>query len=300
MHAEKTEVGSVCVMTEETEVVGEAALRDFLLYVISARDLIEMSEESAHFLTHVNDRMRETWASDETALQEHDNGSIARLNRLAQSEIAEDFPLLHSHSLVGLWGALEACISDVCVEWVDHLDPGDWSKEMAGLKVHLGEWSALPDTDRAPWLVDQIRKNRSSDLNRGIGQFESVLSAIGLGGHVDKSISDVMSQTKAIRNVIAHRGGRVDARFVRECPSFNMVVGEKLKLSGSQLVAAYTAMVMYVESILDRVLISKGKDPKGPENLPPWVSSPEELRTLIMPGTSLRDWKKNSPASKFP
>lgn len=257
---------------------------DFLQYAFSSHQLLELSHQSVEVVSLVNQTMLEKLERDETEPGQHDQSSLAHLSRLAESEIQRDFPLLHSHSLVGLWGALEACMSDIFIGWIEHLDSSEWTPPMRKLKVQLSEWLALPEADRSPWLLDQIRRDRSSDLKSGIQQFESVLSAIGLDGSVDPAIREVMFQVKSLRNVIAHKGGRVDARFVEDCPSFKLSVGDDLRLSNTQIEAANTTMVLYVKSVLDRIRSRAGEGPYESEpSYPGNITSTEDLRTLILP-----------------
>ena len=54
------------------------------------------------------------------------------------------------------------------------------------------------------------------------------------GGALDEDVRAVLYQAKAIRNLIAHNGGRVDSRFKEECAHFSVEVGGKFLLSSAQ------------------------------------------------------------------
>src|SRR5690606_20221907 len=108
----------------------------------------------------------------------------------------------------------------------------------------------------------------------------------GLDGDLDTNIRDTMFYTKSLRNLYAHQAGRADARFIEDCPNFNAVAGAQVQITRAQLAAAYTAMVLYVETVVDRIRASL--DLEGRRfSLPPWIDSTDQLRTMILPARAL-------------
>lgn len=261
---------------------GESAVRDFMVYVINARALVEMTVGSAGFTLHISNTMRGSYEKIGLGpVDEHDNSSVGRLASTAASEIANDFPLLHAHSLVGLWGAFEACIDGICESWLAHVSPEQVGERLGRLKVPLGEFLLLPVDDRWHWVVDQLKKEKGSELKKGIGQFESVLDVLGLGGPVNEHVRKTLYVAKSFRNVIAHKGGRADARLLEDCAELPFKPGESIKLSGSQLMAAYTAMVLYAETVQERARHAARLPAMG-IHLPPWITSEEELVPMVL------------------
>lgn len=268
------------------ETPGAAARREFLQYVISTRALVDMVEGAASFSVHVSGRMRQTYERiGGSELEEFDSGPVASMARTAEEEIASGFPLLHGHTLVGLWGALEACMEDLCVSWLSRPAPDAVAGYLSNVKVPLGDFLLREGDDRWRWVLLQIENAKGSALKRGVGQFESVLDQIGLGGTLDDQIRDVIFYSKALRNLYAHQAGRADGRFVEDCPVFGAVVGERVPVSFTQLTAAFTAMVLYVDTVLDRVRVAVGESPHGVE-LPPWVTSHADLLRMMLPAAA--------------
>ncbi|WP_394553125.1 hypothetical protein ACDF64_02025 [Agromyces sp. MMS24-JH15] len=268
----------------DTKLPGDDAVRDFYLYVIDARNLLELAVSSADFVLHVNGVMRETWANvSEQDANDHDAGSVGSMAKLARSEVDNGFPLLYAHNLVGLWGAFEACIGAIGASWLAASTPGDWGDALSNLRIRIGEWMAVEESARSEWLMDQIERAVSSDLKAGVGQFESVLTAIGLGGAADSNVTTTLFYAKAMRNVVAHQGGRADNVFVDRCGRLNVEVGQRLQISREQITAIHTAMVLYSESVLDRIRLARGL-PSAPPALPPWITETSDLLTLLLPG----------------
>lgn len=280
---------SVTLARAQLAITCNQAHQSFIQYVMSAHRLVSMSESSVHLVARTAEEVPEIWRDEEPAVNSYGIESLDVLLELTQAEVDADFPLLHNHTLVGLWGALEAYTSDIAVNWVEHLNPREWGDDIAKMKIKLGDWVSLPEDQRSEWLVDQIRRTSSSDLKAGIGQFESVFNAIGLDGPVDDAIRTVLFQTKALRNVIAHRGGRADARFVADCSDFGTSVGDEVRLSRLQLAAALEAMTIYANTVANRINTYLGHNSivhKVPEPL----KSIEALRMVILPANR---WTKD-------
>lgn len=265
------------------------AHQSFIQYVLSTHRLVSMSESSVHLVARTAQEVPELWRDEEPALNTYGIESFDLLLELTKAELEADFPLLHNQSLVGLWGALEAYASDIAVNWVEHLNPVDWSDDITKMKIKLGDWVSLPEDERSEWLVDQLRRTSSSELKAGIGQFETIFDAIGLDGPVDDAIRTVLFQAKALRNVIAHRGGRADARFVNDCSDFGISVGDEVRLSRLQLAAALEAMRIYADTIANRIQAYLGRE-KFVHDLAEPLKSIEALRMIILPANR---WTKD-------
>lgn len=165
-------------------------------------------------------------------------------------------------------------------EWLRHDSAGSANAGLSRVKVSLGEYLSRSEDERWWWVLDQVKRYRGSELKKGVGQFESVLDVIGLGGALDEDVRAVLYQAKAIRNLIAHNGGRVDSRFKEECAHFSVEVGGKFLLSSAQLTAASTAMVYYADTVWARMKLKAGLDAHEVE-MPPWFDSASAMREAM-------------------
>jgi len=61
-----------------------------------------------------------------------------------------------------------------------------------------------------------------------------------------------------VRNVIVHRSGRADRRFVDACPDWGAKVGEPLKITQKQCTNYQHAVSEYVLAVAERVAARLG------------------------------------------
>ena len=129
---------------------------------------------------------------------------------------------------------------------------------LAKVKVPIALLDANAD-DRHLLAVREIQHQASANLSRGVGQFESVLAAVGLGGGAPSSIRRVLLFAQQARHVIAHRGGRVDDRFLSACPEDGFELGERVLLNHDHFALIRTAMIGYVALLADRSRVANGE-----------------------------------------
>lgn len=250
----------------------QLAVSDFLRYVAGTLELSSLTQDGAKVLVRIRDQLQVL--DPESDSRER---TIAERAALAESELNRDFPLLNANALMGLWGALEACIDDICVGWLIESGGERARESMQRVRVSLADVYFLTEPDRSRRLLDWIKANLGSELKQGSGQFESVFAAIGVEGTIDPHVRTLLFYAKEMRNVVAHRGGRIDERLLALGANFVQAeLGKPLMISTSQVFAVSSAMVVYAESLRHRVQLTAGEE-ADPPGLPPWVASTEEL-----------------------
>jgi hypothetical protein len=135
---------------------------------------------------------------------------------MATIEVEADFPLLHAHSLMGVWGALEALIDDLVLVWLTHRPSLMRTEEFSAVRIPLALFQAMTVRERVEFLVDQIP--RSAGVGGGFPRFELLLSRIDLGGPIEDGLRRSLIEAHQVRNVYAHRGGLADQRAIAACP----------------------------------------------------------------------------------
>lgn len=246
-----------------------SAVAGFLRYCASTLELVGITHEGAHMVVNLDGQLRNLGVPPTTDQDKETDNALWNRAQVASNEISRGFPLLHGHALLGAWGALEACVDDVCVSWLQTSADARRGESVLRLKVSLGEFLALDEIERWRWVVEQLKRSTDSTLKPGVGQFEALLQAIGLGGSVESSVREVLFYAKSIRNVLAHRNGRADVRLVQECPRLGLSVGDPVRMTFAHLFAALTAMVVYAELLAVRVERANGREAEV--ELPPWV-----------------------------
>ncbi|KFI81040.1 hypothetical protein [Bifidobacterium psychraerophilum] len=267
----------------QEELAAALPVRDFLLYVTSTRTMLKVIPESAYFSLHVASVMRSSPVNPNERFEET---SVGYMSESLQREIDNEFPLLFANALIGLWGALEACINDLCLLWLQCMDRHSLGQALASARVKIGDYLRLDDEDRWQWLLVQLQRSDAASLRKGIGQFESMLKPLGVSPQVDSAVRTTLFRIKTLRNLYAHRAGIADAKFLQEWKGHPADVGQLVVPTKNQIVAGYTAMVIYVESVHDSMQVKIGGSP-AQRDLPPWIESVKDLVSMLEPSANV-------------
>jgi hypothetical protein len=177
-----------------------------------------------------------------------DPQSIAAAERaaLAQADLSNEHPFLNAMTLVALYSALDALVEDLAPE-VFKLQLRIRSSEMIRrvAEEHTAEWEQLTQDQRRAMeeavfsvLSQQVAPPRFGRVRgEGTARYEAILATVGLDAPADRSIPQDMDQAlaefSALRDVIVHRGSRVDERALQLAPSLNYQVGQLVRLTRS-------------------------------------------------------------------
>ncbi|MFD8667787.1 hypothetical protein ACFV1U_20630 [Streptomyces microflavus] len=175
-----------------------------------------------------------------------------QLKDLSNSEITSDFPLLHAHSIMGEWGAMECLIEDLVEAWVVFRPETLERTHFARVRVPLATILGMSEVDRSRLLVSEVQRDLKVDLTSGATKFEKLLEAAGLGGPVDPRVREALYEAQNVRNVWAHRGGIADKRLVEACPQLGFREGEKVSIGKEGLQRYRDALWIYSATVLNR------------------------------------------------
>jgi hypothetical protein len=173
-------------------------------------------------------------------------------SELAQDELKRDFPLLHAHSLVGVWGAAESWASDVATSWLTRFPEDYAGPERARVDTRLlldDDRSALLSTlvdfaatsKRAPTRVDALLD--VAGLRPSNEAFTSV-EVLREAGSVDGLRRDVVELSQ-VRHCIAHNAGVVDERLLRHCSWYSGKVGDPIRVGHVRFREYVSALTWY-------------------------------------------------------
>lgn len=169
---------------------------------------------------------------------------------LAQSEIDSDFRLLHAHSLVGIWGAVDAWVDDVVAGWL--LNRPDCF-ELGDRKVKVSCSTVLSDPlTRTRFVAAALRDSLGYSLRLGVTPMEEFFASVGLSGFVPSEIGDAVFEAQQIRNVYAHNGGRADERLLERCPRLGLSRGVPVPVTSDMYYGYAAAFIRYVSVVWNR------------------------------------------------
>jgi hypothetical protein len=196
----------------------------------------------------------ETWNEEQT--RRHAESKM--LAAFAKKEIDEVFPLLIAHSLVGLWGALEASFDDFLFVWLRANPTNLRNAENLKFKVSAKDLLGQSNDDRVRWILHELNRGLGADFKKGVARFEEPLNCVGLGGEVDADTRRVILEMQQLRHVWAHLGGQADRRFRDVCPWVEVDVGTRARVSPARFADYTIAALEYFAAIVSRALKSKG------------------------------------------
>ena len=184
--------------------------------------------------------------------KQRDLDEIDACARFAQEEIDKKFPVLHAHTSIALWAALEALVEDLAMAWLLNEPDVLSHDQFARLRVTLAEYERLDKQDRMSFLVKELARSTNADFKLGIGRFEVLLEPLGLAGAIDDDVKRMLFELSQVRNVLVHRAGIVDRRFKEACPWIHVEIGSKLRIDHESYVRYYSAVYDYILCLINR------------------------------------------------
>jgi hypothetical protein len=172
----------------------------------------------------------------------------------AQEECDNGFPLLHAHTLMGLWGSFEAAIEDMVVGILSN-EPELLKRSVIGkVRMSVAEYETLEKDERMRAVLGEIQRNLGSGVKEGgLGTFEGVLEKIGLAGPVPADLAKTMWEIQNVRNCLVHRSGVADRRLITNCPWLNLRIGDSVVVKHDTLSAYSAGMCEYVVVLARRL-----------------------------------------------
>ncbi len=235
----------------------------FIPELIRLKHLVRLSIIGISRIQSFPELMKVVAQVDEESKRPKHEEEIATLQEdadLAQREIETGCPILFANALVALWSLLEATIRATVVAWLKN-DPNIRQVDIiAKLRVRLGEYERLSNDERYYYVAELLESETSAGLRNGIGRFEAILKPLTLDGPVPAQLRKDMFEFGQVRNLIVHRGGRIDPQLTNSCPWLNLKVGNQLSITEEQFHKYSRAVRYYASLIIYRIGEHFGKD----------------------------------------
>lgn len=181
-----------------------------------------------------------------------------RLADLAAFEEQRGYPLLFAHSAVSLWGSLEVLVHDLAVAWLSSHQTALAQPPLSTLKLPVSTIQTVQGDELMVHIVSEALRNLKSDLKRGVGQFESLLEAVGLGGGVDQKVREGVFYLQQYRHLLVHRGGVADKQFTENCSALGFSVGDKVVVTQALYWELWVASQSYALTLRNRCRVADG------------------------------------------
>lgn len=179
--------------------------------------------------------------------------SVRPIETALAEETEKGYPTYHGLATLALWSVLEAFTEDVCLACLefkpdvlrdDFLTGRVPVKELvayAGMSAEARREYLLQQLDRPDQQEPQPSRGKPP-LNQqepkpshGKRRLERQLKAFGLSVKASGAVNNALCEFYAVRNVLAHRNGRTDRRFVELCPWSGLTEGAELLVSDAKL-----------------------------------------------------------------
>jgi hypothetical protein len=174
------------------------------------------------------------------------------LQPYAASESSNELPYLQSLLVIRYVTIIETVVQDAVAYSLLNVSDVLNRPEVQRLKGTVADLLTATPTERVEFLVHTLSQEVKAPLQKGIGKFEVLLGAVGLSGGVDAEVRKALLELLNIRNVVVHSRGRVDSRFLENCPSSRHQLGEVLRITPNMSERYRTACVYYLAELIIR------------------------------------------------
>lgn len=174
-------------------------------------------------------------------------------------EVETGFPRLFAQAVIALWSNLEILVDDLAFlaassRWVSLT-----SSVFDQIQVKVSEVEGLDRDDYIRLVLKKLQEKKGSEWHPGVAGFEAYLEPLGLAGTVKADAKRDLIELKAVRNILVHLGGVVDAKFVKACPWRQAEIGQTIKMDAEMYGRFRRAADGYVRVIERRVDMLTGR-----------------------------------------
>lgn len=110
----------------------------------------------------------------------------------------------------------------------------------------------MPIAERMEYLIGQFERDVGAPLKAGIGRLECLLDAVGVTPAIEEGIRRTLNEMSAVRNVVVHCVGRIDKRFIKQCPWFGADEGESIVITRLTYQDYRRAVGAFAAAVIDK------------------------------------------------
>lgn len=226
---------------------------DFLNHLMDLMELTEVAITRAHNEGDLGRTLATRW-NDLMGERGDPEGHRRRgldVEALAKSEVEGGFQTFRAQNIVLLWGTLERFANDLLVAVLVN-DPGQRADEaLKAVKGSLIDLVGL-DIEEQCAQVAHAAGWKAKGTGSGANRLESILKLAGLSGPVDPIAKQNLHVLNEMRNVIVHRRGVADRRFLERCPLPGMKMGERMRIDLRTVRAFSMSALNYSTCVINR------------------------------------------------
>jgi hypothetical protein len=245
-------------MKHQSIVAADQQFSDFRHAMLDTIHLIELSAKGISNLKILCDIQEVIEDYNQDTGQSIDKDKLEKAKEeaeFAKKEMAKGFPFLYGQGAVCVWGLLEAFIEDLLVDCMEK-DPELMNNQIIKkIKITLTQYEIMSKKERMYYILDSLQRDLQAKFKQGTTQFEAILDVFKWSGNIEDKTKKYLFELGNIRNILVHRKGIADKRFVESCPWLNMRIGDMIKVDELSFHRYTTAVFIYVAIIIKRIKV---------------------------------------------
>jgi hypothetical protein len=164
-----------------------------------------------------------------------------------------DYSVVNSHSLIGMWGAVEVAVEDTVVLVLSKEASGLSVAANVGVKTAAFEPGPVSEED-ARRLYSRLEKQPRGNLR--VGEFYvQLLDRFGVKFSCSRHTLSNLEEVNSVRNCILHRGGIIDNRAA-QIGALRPYLGKQFPITKARYLVYYDAISDFVKEMMNGVLAS--------------------------------------------
>lgn len=172
----------------------------------------------------------------------------------AADEIANGFNTIFSHHAVAMWGAVETTIEQTLVSHIRKLP--DAAAVVAGSASSLNTGKLRTTTEREAKATIKMWE-QAIKIDSAMGRSVKMLKAFDINISLSSDLSRELDEMSEIRNIIVHRAGFADERFMKKCPWTKSKAGDFLTVDRARLDRYISATHKFAVALVGGAVKSK-------------------------------------------
>lgn len=187
---------------------------------------------------------------------------------MARSELDNETPLQNAQALISMNSALDAVVEEFVPRMremrakmiADHLWRHAETAEPAAAAALTSEQRTMLEEMLRSYLFEEHLPKPKRLYGSGAERYERVLATVGLGAPADRrlpaDLDQALGEIGALRDVLTHRAGRVDAKALQQAPTLRYAEGEFVRVSAAEYRTYSAAIRCYSAEIWFRSIRS--------------------------------------------
>lgn len=174
---------------------------------------------------------------------------------MAGSAARDDYTQIWYQQAVFSWSVLECLVEDLTVGAL-HRDPTRLGDSKARLPLHVLMLDRDDQLRAAAAVMQQADRSQGGSPRQGLDALQRPLKLVGFEVEaVERTTEVALLKLHLLRNLVAHRQGRVDAQFTRRWPadSSELGRGSAIAVKPELVVEIADGVVAYLIALQERV-----------------------------------------------